>query len=122
MFNVKNKTMPNRQSNVVTITKLRKEEYEVIEEGQIVKRYTIFATCSDNRTRRCHLWRYEGNQKEFAYKLLDAMNNKSSVRFIAFGGFSADNWFGNIEIVEKYVPNDLDIALAEAFKDLDSLA
>jgi len=118
MFTVKNTNMPVRYSSITTIEKLYKETIEYVDNGEVKRKYTVFAKCSDGHTRRCHLSRYQGNIKEFAHRLYNAMQNNSSVRFLSYGGFSPMTWFGEFELVSEYEPNEIDLALQEAFKDL----
>ena len=114
MFNVKNAKLPSTKSKVVYITSLRKEKLS--DEG-----WTIFAKCSDGRTRKCRLYRYgdANDQVDFTYQLLRVKNERWPVIFEAFGGFDVNNWFGSFEVQEE---SDLDLALKQAFADQAKLA
>lgn len=109
MFDVKNAGMASRKSQVVVIEELRKTKHD--------RGYTIFATCSDGRTRTCHLYRYGVSDDEriaFTHELFRAMTGKYPVVFEAFGGFDPNRWFGSFEYHEM---SDLDRALKQAFAD-----
>jgi len=109
MFDVKNAGMASRKSEVVFIEELKSVKHD--------RGHTIFATCSDGRTRMCHLYRYGTNDEErlaFCDELLRGMKGKFPIVFEAFGGFDPNRWFGSFEYHEE---SDLDRALRQAFAD-----
>lgn len=113
MFDVKNTTMTTSTSPAVQITDLRSMQLDS-------RGATIFATCSDGRTRQCHLYRYGVSHEEriaFAHRLLDAKKNNDFVVFEAFGGFDSKRWFGEFKVVEV-TEDTLDVALREEFQKL----
>jgi hypothetical protein len=115
MFNVKNSELASNKSGVVYIDELRKEKLSA-------SGWTIFAKCSDGRTRMCHLYRYGDNDVQridFACELLRVKTERWPVIFEAFGGFSVDRWFGSFEVQEE---SELDLALKQAFDDMANLA
>ena len=126
MFNVKNTTMPVRESNIITIKSLKsllvKEHRD--HEDKVVKRdYSIFLTGSDGKTRTCHLYRYEGDKVEFVTRIKEAYDNQTPIILLSYGGFDPARWFGEFEEADlsDNETDLLDIALQQAFTDLNSM-